>query len=121
MFRTIWGEYLKQCRSWNYSFLETYQDIAPGADGQTVDMLARARLEKARCGVLAYRTGSCAASLTLTNNVLVEPERVRYVRVFGNDCLRQLRLCVAPETYAVSIVHLWRRRVAMVSYAGTPC
>ena len=82
-------------------------------------MLARARLEKAHCGVLAYRTGSCAASLTLTSNVLVEPERVRYVRLFGNDCLRQLRLCVAPETYAVSIGHLWWRRVAsLADYNG---
>ena len=99
MFPTIWGEYLKQCRPWDLVFGETYQDIAPGADGQTVDMLARARLEKARCGVLAYRTGSCAASQKFTNNVLLEPERVRYVRRFGNDCLRQLRLCVAPVQF----------------------
>ena len=76
MFPTIWGEYLKQCRPWILSFWEAYQDVAPSADGQTVDMLARARLEKARCGVLAYRTGSRAASLAFTNNVLLEPERV---------------------------------------------
>ena len=62
-------------------------------------MLARARLEKARRGVLAYRAGSCAASPTFKNNVLLEPERVRYVRGFGNECLRQLRLCVAPVQF----------------------
>ena len=52
MFRTIWEKCLKQCRSSDFRKQKVYQDIAPGADGQTIYMLARARLENVQCDCL---------------------------------------------------------------------
>ena len=103
MFGTVWKECLKQYRSRNVFFFFVSGNWSQ-ADGQTIYMLARARLDKVRCGVLAYRTRPCAASPTFTSNVLLEPRNVRYVRGIRHDCLKQFRLCVALVWFLCNLV-----------------